>query len=220
MRLHIKTTPNQELIWFNYQPKLTGAIQKWIGKNNNIHGNPALYSFSWLNGGKAQEGGLNFPCGARFFISFHDEKLMKKVMKAILEDPEICFGMKVTDINIEEDPDLSNKNRFLCASPIFIQRYNENSSIHYTYEDESAGKFLEETLKHKMQLAGIPEDETLKITFDLSYPNKKTKVIHYKGIGNKVNICPVIIEGKPETKLFAQNVGLGNSTGIGFGAIH
>jgi CRISPR/Cas system endoribonuclease Cas6 (RAMP superfamily) len=34
-----------------------------------------------------------------------------------------------------------------------------------------------------------------------------------------VNWCPIIIKGKPETKLFAWNVGLGNSTGIGFGAI-
>jgi CRISPR/Cas system endoribonuclease Cas6 (RAMP superfamily) len=30
----------------------------------------------------------------------------------------------------------------------------------------------------------------------------------------------VIIEGKPETKLFAWDVGIGNSTGIGFGAIY
>jgi CRISPR-associated endoribonuclease Cas6 len=44
-------------------------------------------------------------------------------------------------------------------------------------------------------------------------------MIIYKGIANKANWCPVIIKGRPETKLFAWNVGLGNSTGIGFGAI-
>ena len=74
-----------------------------------------------------------------------------------------------------------------------------------------------------MQATGIPEDDTLKISFDQNYPGKRTKKLDYKH-GNQIiqiraNWCPVIIEGKPETKQFAWNVGLGNSTGIGFGAI-
>ena len=220
MRLHIKTTSNDKLIWYNYQSKLTGVIQKWIGAYNEVHGKSALYSFSWLNGGKSQQDGLNFPYGANFFISFYDDLLLKRVMKSILENPEICFGMKVIDISIEENPDLAAKNRFLCGSPIFIQRHNGERSIHYTFENENAGLFLQETLSRKMNLAGLSEDKSLKISFDLTYPNKKTKIIYYKEIGNKISLCPVLIEGKPETKLFAWNVGLGNSTGIGFGAIY
>ena len=42
---------------------------------------------------------------------------------------------------------------------------------------------------------------------------------NYNGVENKASWCPVIVEGKPETKAFAWNVGLGNSTGIGLGAI-
>jgi CRISPR-associated endoribonuclease Cas6 len=71
-----------------------------------------------------------------------------------------------------------------------------------------------------MKIAGLPEDESLKIRFDISSGNKRTKVIDYRGIKNRVNLCPVIMEGKSETKAFAWNVGLGNSTGIGFGAIY
>ena len=92
--------------------------------------------------------------------------------------------------------------------------------IYYTFKDEKVGTLLEEKLLHKMELADIPKDESQKIKFDLSYPNAKTKIINYKGINNRVNICPVIIEGKPETKMFAWDVGIGNSTGIGFGAIY
>jgi CRISPR-associated endoribonuclease Cas6 len=62
-------------------------------------------------------------------------------------------------------------------------------------------------------------DDTIEISFDTSYINAGTKKITYKGVENKASWCPVIIKGKPETKLFAWNVGLGNSTGIGFGAI-
>jgi CRISPR-associated endoribonuclease Cas6 len=64
------------------------------------------------------------------------------------------------------------------------------------------------------------EDESLKIRFDTSVNGAKTKIIDYRGIKNRVNMCPVIIEGKPASKEFAWNVGVGNSTGVGFGAIY
>jgi CRISPR-associated endoribonuclease Cas6 len=77
---------------------------------------------------------------------------------------------------------------------------------------------MKETLQTKMNDAGITDD-TFNIRFETTYPKAGTKMITYNGVQNKANWCPVIIEGKPETKLFAWNVGLGNSTGIGFGAI-
>ena len=195
MRIYVKTTPNKELVSFNYQSKLTGALHKWIGKNE-LHGKPALYSFSWLFNAEANKEGLNYPNGAKFFISFHDEKYLKRVVSSILSDTDMCFGMKVIDITIEEKPDLTNKTLFLCASPIFVRRFEPetNMDIYYTFKDEKVGTLLEETLLHKMELADIPKDESLKIKFDLSYPNAKTKIINYKGINNRVNICPVSIE--------------------------
>lgn len=220
MRLHIKTTPNDELIWFNYQPKLTGAIHKWMGKDNPIHGKPALHSFSWLREEEAQEGGLNFPRGSNFFISFHEDGLLKQVLKSIRKDPALFYGMEVKEVSIEENPDLTHKTFFRYASPIFIRRSIGDKDEHYTFEDKMVGDLLGETLSNKMQRAGLPIDETLRIQFDPRYQNRRIKIIDYKGIGNKVNLCPIIIEGKTETKLFAWNVGLGNSTGIGFGAIY
>ena len=69
-----------------------------------------------------------------------------------------------------------------------------------------------------MKQANI-QDETLEVNFDKNYEKAKTCLINYKGIKTRASICPVIIKGKPETKAFAWNVGMGNSTGIGFGAI-
>jgi CRISPR-associated endoribonuclease Cas6 len=218
MRIHLRTTPNKELVSFNYHHKLAGMLHKWLGKND-LHGNPALYSFSWLLNAKTTENGLNFPAGARLFISFYDDIYLEQVVKSILNDTEMCFGMNVMDMTVEENPDLTNKTLFQCASPIFIRRYEEDKDIHYTYENKESGKFMRETLFRKMELAGLSKDENLKISFDASATNVRTKIIDYKGVKNRVNLCPVIIEGKPETKVFAWNVGLGNSTGIGFGAI-
>jgi CRISPR-associated endoribonuclease Cas6 len=219
MRIYIETTPNKEILPFNYQSKMAGALHKWLGKND-LHGKLSLYSFSWLLNAKAKKNGLNFPDGARFFFSFYNDAYLKQVVTSIMSDPDMCCGMKVRNITIEEKPDLTNRTVFLYASPIFIRREEGDEDVHYTFKDENAGKLLEETLLHKMEIAGLPKDESLKIKFDLSYSKAKTKVIEYNGIGNRVNLCPVIIEGKVETKLFAWHVGLGNSTGIGFGAIY
>jgi CRISPR-associated endoribonuclease Cas6 len=220
MRIHINTTPNKQLVPFNHQHKLVGVIHKWIGQNE-LHGHPALYSFSWLQNARANKEGLNYPTGANFFIGFYDDTYLKQVVKSIMHDVDMCYDMQVTDVAIEEGPDMTDKNLFQCASPIFIQRYEGDKTIHHTYEDPDAGKFLAETLWHKMELAGLPKDESLKIRFEpLASSQARIKVIDYRGIRNKVSICPVSIEAQPDTKLFAWNVGLGSSTGIGFGAIY
>lgn len=219
MRIHIKTTKNNVLVPFNYQHKLVGVLHKWLGINN-LHGTMAMYSFSWLMNATPNENGLEYPNGAAFFISFHSEEYCKKVIRSILNDPEMCYGLRVVDVAIEDDPDLSDKTVFNCASPVFMRRFNDEGDQHYTYINEISGEFLKETLHNKMEKAGLAPDETLSIRFDINAVNKKIKLIDYKGIKNRVCQCPIIIEAKPETKLFAWNVGLGNSTGIGFGAIY
>lgn len=220
MRIHLKTSPNTTPVPFDYQQKLAGTIHKWIG-NNSIHDNISLYSFSWLNGGSKVENALQFSHGATMFISFYDESIIKAIIRTILEDPEMFCGMFVTDITVGAEPHFSERNLYYCASPIFIKRKLEDGRIkQYNFNHEQASQYLKDTLLSKMKEAGLEEDETLDISFDLSYSKKKLKFVRYHGIGNKASLCPVIIKGKPETKQFIWNVGVGNCTGIGFGAIY
>jgi CRISPR-associated endoribonuclease Cas6 len=107
---------------------------------------------------------------------------------------------------------------FMPGSPVLIKRFKGDHIEHILYNDPRAQECLKETLLRKMKEAGI-EDDTLKIRFDTSYSRAGSKLVNYKGVMNKASWCPVIINSKPETKLFAWNAGLGNSTGIGFGAI-
>ena len=220
MRIHISTTKNTCLVPFDYQQKLVGTIHKWIG-NNSIHDSISLYSFSWLKGGEKVSNALNFPNGATMFLSFYDDVIMRRVIKSILDDSEMFCGLSVTNITIDDTPSLENKELFYCASPIFIKRKMEDGSIkQFTYDDEQTSALLKETLTAKMREAGLEEDETLDIKFDTSYNKKRLKLIRYRGTSNKASLCPVIIKAKLETKLFAWNGGVGNCTGIGFGAIY
>jgi len=220
MRLHLKTTANTEDVSFEYQRKLVGVLHKWLGDSNKEHGIISLYSFSWLQNGEKKKNGLNFQYGARWFISFYDEINIKLIMKSILDNPIMFDGMVVTDITIENTPDLTNRKLFYLASPILIKRPIDNKEKHYSYSDSEANKLMKDTLLHKMMEVGLEEDKSFNIKFDLTYAKKKQKLVTYRGVGNMANFCPIIMEGKPETKAFAWNVGIGNSTGVGFGAIY
>lgn len=221
MRIHLKIGSEGKTVPFNHQKMLTGVMHKWMGEENLEHGNISLYSFSMLAGGKKniKGDGLIFEQGTSFFFSAYNNMLIQEIVKAIQKDPVMFNGLTVREIIIQKDPVFANKETFHVASPVFIKRKRDDGSIkHYKYNEKESSEFLTETLQSKLAEAGL-EDKEATIAFDSAYNKAKTKVVHYNGIKNLANICPVIIQGKPGTKAFAWNVGIGNSTGIGFGAI-
>lgn len=218
MRIHFSLTPNTETVPFDYQNFLIGTFHKWMGWNE-IHDEISLYSLSWLNGGKMVKDGFNFPKGAKWFVSFWDEEIGKQLIMNAMKDPIVCCGMLVKEIQIQETPQFGTKEKFIAASPIFIRKYDENrKAIHLTTKDEDADFYLTETLKKKLKTANLEFD--VKVNFDRSYYNSKTKLVKINGIENKANFCPIIIEGNSEAIKFAWNVGIGHSTGCGFGALY
>lgn len=219
MRLHLILTKNDRPVPFTYQEQLAGAIHSWL-KDSHIHNSVSLYSFSQLKGGRMISNSLSFEHGGSFFISSWDNKLLKTIVDSINDNPEIGFGMVVTEIIVQDTPDLTKMDYFRTASPILIKRKTEKELKYYYYDDEIAGSLLKETIKTKMRQAELFDEEDFSIEFDKNYPRPQKKRINYKGISNPVSVCPLIIKASNETKQFIWNVGLGNSTGIGFGAIY
>lgn len=217
MRIHLKIKSTDKIIPFDHQPLLVGCIHKWLGWNT-VHGNVALFSFSRLSNGRKINDGLKFEYGSSFFISAYDNDLIKKLIKGIQEDSSMFYGLSVMEMIIEPEPAFSNREIFHPASPILISRKVNNKVDHILYTDDRASQFLKETILTKMKETDY-FDDTFEIFFERSYPQAGTKLIKYKNVENKANWCSVIIKGNEKTKHFIWNVGLGNSTGIGFGAI-
>jgi hypothetical protein len=65
---------------------------------------------------KVGENGPDYPNGANLFISFYDDTYLKQGITSIMSNAEMCFGMKVLDVTIEENPDLTNKTLFQAVS--------------------------------------------------------------------------------------------------------
>lgn len=223
MRLHFQLTPNTQTVPFDYQRFLTGAFHKWLG-DNALHDGLSLYSLGWLHGGVTMKngqriGGLDFPNGARWFVSAHDESLLQRLAGGALRDGALCCGMNVTEIRTQKTPDFGTHFCFKAGSPILARSKEiEGRVTHYTYLHEEADAVLTQTLRHKLDAASL-DSSGASVTFDRTYRNAKIKLATIKGIGNKCSVCPVIVEGTPEAVAFAWNVGVGHLTGNGFGSL-
>ncbi|MEL7119927.1 MAG: CRISPR-associated endoribonuclease Cas6 [Bacteroidota bacterium] len=218
MRIYLQLSPNREIVPFNYQAALVGAFHKWLGPNE-LHDSMSLYSLSWLTDGVLDKNGFNFPHGSIFQISAPDENLLQSVIKGILKGTEIRWGMQVEEIRIQPTPTFKEEAYFRALSPILIKRELEGQShqqFFYPGHPDS-NLYLTETLRNKMRLLDL--HFPVNVQFDANYRNPKSKKITYKNIDYKATFCPVIISGHPRAVAFAWEVGIGNCTGMGFGAL-
>lgn len=222
MRIHFHLSPNRQPVPFAYQHFLTGAFHKWLGHDNELHDPISLYSLSWLYEGHARRGGhLEFPRGAHWFLSVHDETLVQQIVTGALADTEVCCGMHVTKIEQQATPDFGTRYTFKVGSPVLVRSKEiEGKVTHYLYTDPEAAETMTATLRHKMDKAGLSdEDKQATARFDSTFRHPKTKLVRIKNISNRASICPVILEGTSRALQFAWNVGIGHGTGSGFGSL-
>lgn len=219
MRIYLKLSEGNGVIPFNYQTLLTGVIHKWLGLDNELHGKSSNFSFSWIQNTRAEKEGIRLDKNPFFFFSAYDESLVKRIIKGILEDPVLFNGIKVIEVKIVNTPKFNQVEHFLFASPLLLKQRLENKRIkHLTFLDTNFEKILTDHLKSKLEKVGISSDG-LKLRLNPDNNFRQTKMVIYKGIHNKTSIVPIIIEGTQEQIAYAWCAGLGNSTGIGFGAL-
>lgn len=225
MRLNLTLSPNADPVPFNHLHRLTGTLHKWLGPENPLHDGPSLYSVGWLKGGEAEDGALTFPEGARWRLSFWSERAAKQVLDGLLQDPSVFAGMQVTEARQQTTPSFSGGNRFETDAPVVARRKRDDGSREYLlFGDERADGALTRTLRAKMRAAGLDLDrKSVRVRFDRGYSGADTALATIEKGGHEVHHkgseCPVIVEGPPAAAQFAWNVGVGELTGSGFGAL-
>lgn len=225
MRLNLTLSPNTDPVSFNHLHKLTGTLHKWLGPENALHDGLSLYSVGWLKGGHAEDGALTFPEGARWRLSFWDADAAKQGLDGILQAPSVVAGMRVVEAQQQTTPAFSAGYRFQVDAPVVARRRRGDGSRAYLlYDDERADAALTRTLRRKMDAAGLDVNpDAVRVRFDRGYDGAGTKLATIEKGGHAVkhkgSVCPVIVEGPPDAAQFAWNVGIGELTGSGFGAL-
>lgn len=221
MKFRIHLSANREAIPYDYPHTLCGIFHHWLGPND-LHSMLSLYSLGWLQGKSISKNGLNFPNGAVWDIGIHNEHVAEKLVKGLLLKDFIFYGMGISKVSRLDFPIADEtSHRFLAASPIMLRKVEDDGSrTHITYDRPESEGILNRLIHKKAEEAGFEEGKALKIRFDLSYGNPKTKLVNINGIKNKASVCPVIAEGPPRALEFLWTVGAGELTGVGFGSLN
>lgn len=227
MRLHFHLTPNAITVPWAYHQNLAGWLHSRLRDDDQLHAGISLYSMSNLSHGRPRRGGLDFEGGSSFFLSSQRDELLVELMGDLLgrngrptdRDPRrIAWGMYVESVDMERTPSFGEAATFWAKSPVLIrERREDGTKEHVLFGEERADELLTRVLHTKQEYAGLAAMG--RVRFDRSYTKAKSKLVEYKGIRNRGSLCPVIVEGGPEVCAFVWNVGVGHSTGIGFGAL-
>jgi CRISPR-associated endoribonuclease Cas6 len=225
MRLNLQLTANTEPVPFNHLHRLTGFLHRCIGEND-LHEGLSLFSFGWLQGGRQHDAEhLTFPQGAAWRVSFHDPDAAKHLIDGLMQNPQVFggdYGMRVYEVKEQETPSFSGCYRFkLDRAPVIARRRRDDGSREYLLaDDEEADAVMTRLLRRKLEKAGYDEKHRdASVQFDRTYQNAHTKLAEVKGTQHKGSVCPVVVEGTPEAVRFAWQVGVGELTGSGFGAL-
>ena len=232
MRLHFTLSPSRQTVPFNYASQLATLFHSWLGNNNAHHNALSLYSLSWIQSQRYQKrrDGFDFPWGARFFLSAPDtpegQALLTRVVEVTSARPQFLFGMDIVEMHAQNTPDFGERVQFRVGSPVFIRGdKEEEKDAHILWDHPRADELLTQTMRHKLDQAGLGRlGQSIRVGFDRSYTNPKTKLItikegNGKPFSKRASFCPILIQGEPEAVRFAWNVGCGGLTGMGFGSL-
>lgn len=226
MRLRITVSGSREPVPFDYPYHFARQIHKWLGENNRWHNDISLYSYGMLSGGTlaSTKKSLLFKNGGCLNITAWEPEFLTTIISGIEGDPFLLDGMfRLEEVEILEKPTFeTNTVRFLLDSPVLLKKRREDGGTDFiTFEKPDVAAELLTSITHKkMRLAGLdPELEPICLAFDMDFETPKTKLININGIANRCSICPVIAKGSQRALQFVWSVGLGNSTGVGFGAV-
>lgn len=220
MRLQLQLTPNIQPVPFSYLYNLSGSLHKWLG-NNSLHDSMSLYSFGRLMGGEKVGNNLYFPQGATWSVSFKDSNYAWDLLKGIIKDDRLAFGMRVEQAFEAPVPTFSEQVRLATDGEVVVRTKRPDGSRQYLlWSDEQSDSQMTQLMRKKLQMAGYDErHQSVQIRFDRDYAKPKTRLMEVKGIKHRGSVCPVVIEGTPEAIRFAWLVGVGELTGSGFGAL-
>lgn len=223
MRLKISFSKNTSDVKVNNQSLINSWIHKCLGVNNVYHNVKSDYNISHLYGGKlnADKQTLSFENGGFLIISSKNNEFINKMLVGIINNAELINGMKFSGVDYINENFLDGWNHFSTLSPFIIKNYTSKKIYKFlTLKDPGFEQQVKSYLINKLSKI----DPTLELSnFDVKipeHPNHKIKKIMIKNVINTANQCQISIFTNKKVAELLYNIGVGQSTGSGFGCIY
>jgi CRISPR-associated endoribonuclease Cas6 len=222
MRIKINFTENKTPVNVDNQSTVNGYIHRCLGEGNKYHDTPSDYSISLLCGGKLNKETrkLSFKNGGYIIVSSIDSEFINKIILGVMNNPDFIHGMRFCGIEPIEEQLYNGWNHFFTLSPFLIKdRWNEGKRF-VTLEGDDFEVRVESYLKNKLN--AIDSDLDLS-DFKVEIPEHKghkVKKVMIKNVINHANSCQISIFTNKKVASILYNIGIGQSTGCGFGTIY
>lgn len=207
------------------QKEVNSYIHRCIGENNSFHDGFSDYCISSLQGGKLniKTNMLEFEERPYILFTISQESknydIYNKLLRGVYNKKNKLFDMCYHVVTMYDYKLAPEYDKIFMASPILLKKYDKENkkTIKITCKDDGFIELLKANCILKLKHAGI-EDETFDIV--LRNPEKaKKKIIMVGDVFNPCTMASFFIYGKKETREALYLMGLGNSTGSGFGML-
>lgn len=199
----------------------TSFINKCLGESNEFHDSKNDYCISTIIGGKLIKGttDLSFENGGYFTITSNNNDFFGRILTKIYSF-EFYNDIKITGIDFIEETFYNGWNYFKTLTPFIIKDYSDKHTYNFiTLNDDDFSLKVKNYLIKKLSKI----DNTLDLKdFDVvinKHDKHKVKRIVTKNVKNLANQCQINIHTNKKVAELIYNIGLGQSTGYGFGTI-
>jgi CRISPR-associated endoribonuclease Cas6 len=222
MRLKILLSPTKNELPINNQHLVNSFIHRALGKNNDYHDTKNDYSISSLQGGKwvKNTNRISFDNGGYITISSLDEKFINNIL-INLYSTIFYEDIKIIGIEFVDEVFSNGWNHFSTLSPFLIKTYIDKKKYSFLtlndvdFKDKVKTYLINKISKinPKLNLDGFDVEI-------IDHKSHKVKKVLVKNVINLANQCQISIFCSIEVAKLLYNIGIGQSTGSGFGTIY
>jgi CRISPR-associated endoribonuclease Cas6 len=199
------------------QNYVNGLIHTILGKDNHYHDKFSNYSVSFLRGGKLTSEGLIYPDGGKLYISSPDETFIETFLINLIHSKNVKVrDMALTSYDISDISVNAKYDIIETLSPILLKENGKR----ITFKDSSFLSVLERQCVAKLTKNGLTSTD-LKgfIIKPFHFEKARVQLPKIKNVVNPSSQVMLVIEGTVKARKMLYEMGLGNSTGCGFGAV-
>lgn len=223
MRIRIKFNGKNGNVPFSTQASVNSYIHDCLGRNNGFHDKASDYSLTSLQGGCINEArsGLRFEDDAFIIVSSQNADFMGRLIMGVMKHRQFAYGMTLSDIEHMEEDMHDGWNHLTTITPILLKRGYEQKGPqdYWKVGDEGYAEHLRSHLVNKLSKM----DPTLDLNgLEIIVPERpfnRVKKIMVKNVPNFASNCWVSIKCSKKVATMVYHLGLGQSTGSGFGTV-
>lgn len=215
MRIKLNFTKNTDNVPNNLEV-LTSYIHNCLGRNNQYHNNTSNYCISNMQGGTVINGGreISYLNGGYILVTSKDVKFIDAFIMGAEKNKEYGYGMSFINFDIINDTFYNGKNYFLATETGILLKDKNDTFV--TIKDANFAEFLKDRLIKKLSL----RHPNLNLSnVKVSVNGYKSKNVYLHKIKNISSTCNIVVECDKKVAEAIYNMGIGISTGSGFGTL-